>query len=202
MPSPQTPSPGGTAPDPTSVRPPIADAEIERIDRADLHHRLASLHERGTFMLLDIGAVDYPEREPRFDVVYHLLALSAEPATVSQIATPRRLRVLVGVPESDPAVRSIVDLWPSADWAEREVFDLFGIAFTGHPDLRRIQMTEDWVGYPLRRDYPLRGPAREKSPRPAFALKSNVPAGTPPSGKVAAALARQIAKARGQEEVP
>jgi NADH-quinone oxidoreductase subunit C len=153
-------------------------------------------------MLLDIGAVDYPDREPRFDVVYHLLALRAQPMNLAEVGTPRRVRLLVGVPIDDPQVPSVVDLWPSADWAEREVFDLFGITFTGHPDLRRIQMTEDWVGHPLRRDYPLRGPAREKSPRPAFALKSNVPAGTPPSGKVAAALQRQIAKARGREDVP
>jgi NADH-quinone oxidoreductase subunit C len=199
VPSPQTPLPGGTALDPPSLRPPIPDAEIERVEREHLRHRLLHWRDCGVAMLLDVGAVDYPGREPRFDVVYHLLALPAKPATVAEVGTPRRLRLLVGVPGDDPSLPSVMDIWPSADWAEREIFDLFGITFTGHPDLRRIQMPDDWVGYPLRRDYPLRGPAREKTPRPAFALKSNVPAGTPPSGKVAEALQRQIAKAREEK---
>ena len=199
MPSPQTPSVGGTALDPTSLRPPIDDAEIERCEPNMLRARLSALRDAGATMLLDVGAVDYPEREPRFDVVYHLLALPASAATVAEVGRPRRIRVLVGVAGDPPRVPSVADLWPSADWAEREIFDLFGIVFDGHPNLRRIQMPDDWEGYPLRKDYPLRGPAREKTPRPAFPLKSNVPAGTPPSGAVAAALQRQIAKARGQE---
>jgi NADH-quinone oxidoreductase subunit C len=149
-------------------------------------------------MLLDIGGADYPGREPRFDVVYHLLAIAPTAVTVAAVGKPERVRVLCGVPESDPAVPTVSDVWPAADWAEREVFDLFGIIFTGHPDMRRIQMPNDWEGFPLRKDYPLRGPAREKTPRPSFALKSNVGAGTPASGKTAAALQRQIAAARGQ----
>lgn len=142
-------------------------------------------------MLLDLGAVDYMERKPRYDVAYHLLALPVVAATVAEVGTPRRVRVLAGVPGDAPVLPSVVDLWPSADWAEREVFDLFGISFEGHPDLRRIQLPYDWQGHPLRKDYPLRGPAREATPRPAFGLKSNVPAGTPPSGRVAAALQKQ-----------
>jgi NADH-quinone oxidoreductase subunit C len=198
MPSSQVPSIAGTALDPTAVRPEIADARIERIAPADLRAKLAELRADGFTMLLDIGGVDYLEREPRFDVVYHMLALPSRPATVADVGVPRRVRLLVGVPGDAPSLPSISDLWPNADWAEREIFDLYGIVFDGHPDLKRIQMPPDWVGHPLRKDYPLRGPAREATPRPAFALKSNVPAGTPPGGKVAAALQKQIARARGQ----
>ena len=202
MPSSQQPSIVPSALDPTAVRPPIADAEIFRTSPDALRETLAALRAAGMTMLLDIGGVDYLEREPRFDVVYHLLALPLQPKSVAEIGVPRRVRVLVGVPGDAPTVPSIVDLWPNADWAEREIFDLYGIAFTGHPNLRRIQMPYDWEGHPLRKDYPLRGPAREATPRPAFALKSNVPAGTPPSGKVAAALQKQIARARGQAVDP
>jgi NADH-quinone oxidoreductase subunit C len=200
MPSSQTPSIAGTALDPTAVRPDIADAEIVRVAPSELRAELVRLRAAGCSMLLDIGGVDYLEREPRFDVVYHLLALPVVPASVSEVGVPRRVRVLVGVPGDAAVVPSIHDLWPNADWAEREIWDLFGITFEGHPDLRRIQLPHDWEGHPLRKDYPLRGPAREATPRPAFALKSNVPAGTPPSGKVAAALQKQIARARGQSE--
>jgi NADH-quinone oxidoreductase subunit C len=197
MPSSQNPSIAGTALDPTSVRPPIDDAEIVRSSAAELRAVLTRLRAEGCSMLLDVGAVDYLEREPRYDVVYHLLALPVVAATVAQVATPRRVRVLVGVAADATHVPSVVDLWPSADWAEREIFDLFGITFDGHPDLRRIQMPDDWQGHPLRKDYPLRGPAREATPRPAFALKSNVPAGTPPAGRVAAALQKQ--RERGEK---
>lgn len=201
MPSSQAPSIAGFALDPPGVRQPLDDAEIVRTGPAELRARLIELRDAGCSLLLDVGAVDYLGREPRYDIAYHLLALPARAATVAEIGRPRRVRVLVGVGlagEATPEMPSIVDLWPNADWAEREIFDLYGIAFAGHPDLRRIQMPYDWEGHPLRKDYPLRGPAREATPRPAFALKSNVPAGTPPSGKVAAALQKQIARARGQ----
>ena len=199
MPSPQHPSIAGFAVDPTALRADYGDAEIARVTAADAHAKLAELKSRGFAMLLDIGAVDYLGREPRFDVVYHLLALPPSAASVAEIATPRRFRLLVGVPEGDATLPTATDLWPNADWAEREAYDLFGITFAGHPELVRIQMPPDWSGHPLRKDYPLRGPAREATPRPPFASKSNVPAGTPPSGKVAAALQKQIARARGQE---
>jgi NADH-quinone oxidoreductase subunit C len=199
MPSSQTPSIAGTALDPTAVRPPLTDAEIVRIEPAELRATLTRLRGEGCTMLLDIGGVDYLAREPRFDVVYHLLAMPLQPASVAEIGTPRRVRVLVGVAGVDPRLASVSDLWPNADWAEREIFDLFGIIFDGHPDLRRIQMPDDWEGHPLRKDYPLRGPAREATPRPAFANKSNVPAGTPPSGKVAEALQRHIERTREEK---
>jgi len=199
VPSSQTPSIAGYALDPTTVRPPLSDAEILRISPDELRETLVRLREEGCSMLLDVGGVDYLARVPRFDVVYHLLALPTAAASVAEVGTPRRVRVLVGVPVEHPHVPSVSDLWQSADWAEREVYDLFGIVFDGHPDLRRIQLPDEWEGYPLRKDYPLRGPAREATPRPSFALKSNVPAGAPPSGKVAEALRKQIARVRGQE---
>jgi len=198
MPSSQTPPAGGTALDPTAVRPDIADARIIRVVPAELRATLERLKGEGFAMLVDVGGADYPGREPRFDVVYHLIAISAASRTVAQVGKPERVRVLCGVPEADPTVPTVTDLWPSADWAEREVYDLFGVRFSGHPDLRRIQMPVEWEGYPLRKDYPLRGPALERTPRPSFALKSNVAAGTPASGRTAAALQRQIAAARGQ----
>src|SRR5579872_3828926 len=198
MPSTQSPPLLGGAIDPTAVRPPIDDARIERVEPAQLHSRLEQLKGEGYSMLLDLGAADYPERTPRYDVVYHLLKMPLRKAGVAEVGTPQRARLLCGVPADNPELPTVTDLWLSADWAEREVYDLFGIRFTGHPDMRRIQMPNDWEGYPLRKDYPLRGPARERSPRPAFALKSNVNAGTPPSGKTLEALQEQIAR-RGAE---
>ena len=197
MPSPPTPSSATGALDPTAVRPPIDDAEIIRIPPAELYETLVALRSSGATMLLDIGGVDYLERAPRFDVVYHLLALPTAAATVAQVGTPRRIRILVGCALGE-SVPSVTALWPSADWPEREIFDLFGITFSAHPDLRRVQMPADWEGHPLRKDYPLRGPARDATPRPAFASKSNVSAGTPASGKVAAALQQQLARMRAE----
>lgn len=191
MPSTQTPPIAGGAIDPPSLRPQIDDATIERVDPTELHARLEALRAQGWAMLLDLGAVDYPQRTPRFDVVYHLLKLSTQQRSIAEIGRPQRLRVLCGVDAAHVHLPTVSDLWKAADWAEREVFDLFGIVFDGHPDLRRIQMPHTWEGYPLRKDYPLRGPARERSPRPAFALKSNVQAGTPPSGDTLAALQEQ-----------
>ena len=202
MPSSQTPPAGGTALDPTAVRPDIADARVVRITPAELHATLGRLQTEGFSLLLDVGGVDYPGREPRFDVVYHLLKMPVAAATIGEVGQPQRVRVLCGVPENAPVVPTAVGMWPSADWAEREIFDLFGISFSGHPDLRRIQMPDDWQGNPLRKDYPLRGPALERTPRPSFALKSNVAAGTPASGRTALALQKQIAQARGRFDAP
>lgn len=196
-PSPQTPPLGGSAVDPTAIRPEIDDAIVERVEPSQLRGRLEQLKKDGYSILLDVAGVDYLTRQPRFDVVYHLLQISPEMTNVASVRTPSRVRVLCGLDEG-VSLPTATDLWPSADWAEREVYDLYGIAFDGHPDLRRIQMPVDWEGHPLRKDYPLRGPALEKTPRPDFALKSNLLAGTPASGKTAAALAKQIAKIRGQ----
>jgi NADH-quinone oxidoreductase subunit C len=103
-------------------------------------------------LLVDLLPVDYLPREPRFEIVYLMASLGM--AGFGQ--TPRRLRVKVRVPGEDGAlVPSVSSVWPAAGWSEREAYDLFGIHFTGHPDLRRILMPEDWEGYPLRKDYPV-----------------------------------------------
>ncbi len=196
MPSTQTPPIAGAAIDPPSLRPPIDDAAIERVAPAQLRARLEALKGEGCAMLLDLGAVDYQLRKPRFDVVYHLLALPAKKASVNEVGTPKRMRLLCGVDDGEH-LPSVMDLWKSADWAEREVYDLFGIVFDGHADLRRIQMPHDWEGHPLRKDYPMRGPARERAPRPSFANKSNVVAGTPPAGRTLEALQEEVKRARG-----
>ena len=97
-------------------------------------------------VLVDVTAVDYPGRKPRFDVVYHLLSIPLN----------RRLRIKVPVEDGEPAVDSLTSLWESANWLEREVWDMFGIRFAGHPDLKRILMYEEFQGHPLRKDYPIR----------------------------------------------
>ncbi|HXH05939.1 MAG TPA: NADH-quinone oxidoreductase subunit C [Vicinamibacterales bacterium] len=94
---------------------------------------------------LDVTAVDHGPREPRFDVVYHFTSPEQR----------LRLRVHVYADGADPRVPTICDIWPSANWQEREVYDLFGIVFEGHPDLRRLLMPDDWEGHPLRKDYPV-----------------------------------------------
>jgi NADH-quinone oxidoreductase subunit C len=96
--------------------------------------------------LVDITAVDHPERPARFDVVYHFLSMYRN----------HRIRLKVAVREED-MVPSLVDLHPSANWFEREVFDMFGILFSGHPDLRRILTDYGFRGYPLRKDFPTTG---------------------------------------------
>lgn len=97
--------------------------------------------------LSDITAVDRYPIEPRFEVNYHLLSIERRD----------RLRLKVRVPGSEPVAPTVTPVWPTANWHEREIFDLFGIRFQGHPDLRRILMPEDWEGYPLRKDYPVEG---------------------------------------------
>ncbi len=98
--------------------------------------------------LEDLCGVDYPDRKYLFEVVYNLFSIK------------HRHRILVKalIQEKDPNVDTVVPIWAGANWHEREVCDMFGIVFNGHPDLRRILMPEDWEGFPLRKDYPLKGP--------------------------------------------
>ncbi|MFH1097023.1 MAG: NADH-quinone oxidoreductase subunit C [Candidatus Desantisbacteria bacterium] len=105
------------------------------------------LHDTPTIefdYLTDICGVDYPERQPRFDVVYHLYSINKR----------HRLRLKAAV-EENGIIASVESVWKAANWFEREVYDMFGIVFDNHSDLRRILLPEDWEGHPLRKDYPL-----------------------------------------------
>jgi NADH-quinone oxidoreductase subunit C len=100
-----------------------------------------------TDFLSDVTCADYYPRTPRFEMAYHLLSIKHKD----------RVRLKVKLEGDDPVIESIVAVWPSANFFEREVFDLFGVRFLGHPYLRRIMMPEDWEGHPLRKDYPVEG---------------------------------------------
>jgi len=97
--------------------------------------------------LTDATCVDRYPAEPRFELNYHLVSIPRK----------EKVRLRVWVAGSDPVVDSLVPVWPGANWLEREIFDLFGIRFNGHPDLRRILLPDDWEGHPLRKDFPVEG---------------------------------------------
>lgn len=123
------------------------DEETIVIDRDRAHEVMQMLHDDPALsfnFLSDLTAVDWPERTPRFDVVYHMRSL----------IHGHRLRVKIGVDGTDPWVHSVALIWKAADWLERECYDMFGIRFEGHPDLRRILLYDSFVGHPLRKDYP------------------------------------------------
>ena len=120
------------------------------IDRSYIREACALLRDNqgcSFNFLADVTCVDWYPSEPRFEVVYHLLS----------IANRERVRLKVRVEGASPVVDSVTAVWPAANFFEREVFDLFGVRFTGHPYLRRIQMPENWEGHPLRKDYPVEG---------------------------------------------
>ena len=96
--------------------------------------------------ILGVDLLDF-EREPRFEVIYSLYSLSSH----------RRIVVKAQVDEDEPEIDSVSDVWLAAEWAEREIYDMFGIHFNNHPDMRRILMPDDWIGHPLRKDFPLGG---------------------------------------------
>lgn len=122
--------------------------EVLAIRPPDLAAVMAALRAApfGFTMLLDLTCVDERPFGRGFLMVYHLLSLPAGP----------RIRVKTALPADRPEVASLTGLWKNADWLEREVYDMFGVAFPGHPDLRRIFMSDDFDGYPLRKDYPWR----------------------------------------------
>jgi NADH-quinone oxidoreductase subunit C len=119
---------------------------IARETMLDVFRALKEDPQLAFTFLVDLTAVDYWKRkEPRFEVVYHL----------GSFTTSRRLRVKIPVPEQDPTVESLTSLWRGADWLEREAWDMYGIRFRGHPNLRRVLLYEQFEGHPLRKDYPV-----------------------------------------------
>jgi NADH-quinone oxidoreductase subunit C len=116
------------------------------IDRTYIREACSVLQPDFNF-LSDLTCVDWFPSEPRFQVTYHLLSHKLK----------ERVRLKVMLPGDDPVTESIMPVWPSANFFEREIFDLFGVRFLGHPNLRRIMMPEDWEGNPLRKDYPVEG---------------------------------------------
>jgi NADH-quinone oxidoreductase subunit C len=118
---------------------------IARDAAPEIFRALRDRPELGFDFLIDVTAVDYLGETPRFAVVYHLYSRPQN----------HRLRVKIRVPEDEPWVQSLTDLWKSANWIERECWDMFGIRFIGHPDPRRILLYEEFVGHPLRKDYPV-----------------------------------------------
>jgi NADH-quinone oxidoreductase subunit C len=122
-----------------------ATLELHRDDALEVFAALRDRPEYAFNFLMDLTGVDYLGQTPRFAVVYHLYSLPQN----------HRLRVKIRVGETDAWVHSLTPLWKLADWAERECWDMMGIRFVGHPDPRRILMYEEFVGHPLRRDYPV-----------------------------------------------
>jgi NADH-quinone oxidoreductase subunit C len=120
---------------------------IEPIHLIDALKLLRSSSSTSFDYLADLTALDWLPSEPRFEVVYSLLSYQRR----------ERLRIKVKINGTDPYIESVTSLWPGASPFEREVFDMFGIRFQGHPDLRRILLPDEWEGYPLRKDYPVEG---------------------------------------------
>jgi NADH-quinone oxidoreductase subunit C len=145
---------------PGVVLKPIATADrqetiVVEADRiVEVCRTLRDSPQLGFILLSDITAADFWPREPRFEVVYHLASTTA------------RLRLKVIVPGSSAHVPTVQSVWPAAGWLEREVWDMFGIEFDGHGDLRRLLMPEDWEGHPLRKDFPVQIRLKARSSEP------------------------------------
>jgi NADH-quinone oxidoreductase subunit C len=129
------------------------DAKFDRgeltitVPREDIVVAATAVQRAGYNFLEDVTAVDWYPSEPRFQITYHILSHSLK----------QRVRLVVRLDGGDASVDSIITVWPSCNFYEREIFDLFGVHFGGHPNLRRIMMPEDWEGNPLRKDYPVEG---------------------------------------------
>ena len=131
----------------------LTDARWDRdeltltISREEIVAAASTLQRAGYNFLEDVTAVDWFPAIPRFQISYHIVSHSHK----------ERIRLRVLIDEAAASVDSITPVWPSADYYEREVFDLFGVRFDGHPNMRRIMMPDDWSGHPLRKDYPVEG---------------------------------------------
>jgi NADH-quinone oxidoreductase subunit C len=147
----------GSNPAIAAIQSELPDALLDaKFDRQELTLRIARdqilrvaalVQKAGYNFLEDVTCIDLYPTEPRFQVTYHILSHGLK----------ARVRLAVPVDSLDPEVESITSVWPSADFYEREVFDLFGVRFGGHPNQRRIMMPDEWVGHPLRKDYPVEG---------------------------------------------
>jgi NADH-quinone oxidoreductase subunit C len=131
----------------------IQDAKFDReeltltVARESIVAVCKTVQAAGYDFLVDVSGVDWYPNQPRFQISYHILSLSLK----------QRIRLAVRVEEGDPSVDSITDIWPAANFFEREIFDLFGVRFGGHPNMRRILLPEDFKGNPLRKDFPVEG---------------------------------------------
>lgn len=138
---------------------PAADMPTLVVPREQIVAVLAALRDAPGLdfaLLAELTAVDYLPREPRYEVVYHLVRLGVPDfPRPGPGGAPARVRVKVPVPGEAPSVPTACGVFPNANWLEREVWDLFGILFEGHPDLRRLLLPDDWEGHPLRKDYPV-----------------------------------------------
>jgi NADH-quinone oxidoreductase subunit C len=129
------------------------DAKYDRdeltitVARENIIAAAKAVQQAGYNFLEDVTAVDWYPSEPRFQITYHIVSMSMK----------QRIRLIARLDSDTAAIDSITPVWPSANFYEREVFDLFGVHFGGHPNLRRIMMPEDWNGHPLRKDYPVEG---------------------------------------------
>jgi NADH-quinone oxidoreductase subunit C len=150
----------------TRVLPGVAIDGVDAVDQPSLvvpvdalvetARALRDTPELNFHLLAELTAVDWWPKEPRFEVVYHLACVGVPDfPRPGMSGRPQRLRLKVRVPGTHAQLASLIEIWPNANWYEREVYDLFGIGFEGHPDLRRLLMPEDWDGHPLRKDYPV-----------------------------------------------
>ena len=137
----------------SSIPDAVTDAKFEfneltlTISKDQIRAACHTVQQAGYNFFEDVTCVDWYPSEPRFQVTYHILSHSLK----------ERIRLIAFVDSVDPSIDSITPVWPSANFYEREVWDLFGVRFHGHPGLRRIMMPEEWSGHPLRKDYPVEG---------------------------------------------
>lgn len=131
----------------------VKDAKFEfdeltvTIEADDIRGACRAVQAAGYNFLCDVTCVDWFPAEPRFHITYHILSHGLK----------QRIRLRAEAASMDATVDSITEVWPSANFYEREIFDLFGVRFNGHPNMRRIMMPDDWEGHPLRKDYPVEG---------------------------------------------